>query len=84
MTRKLTIITAGPGVSARPARPASRPPMPRREFDALAGEVAAVCRRYGVDAWDPGDVDRLDAALWRFIHPDLDGTAADPFDDPDD
>jgi hypothetical protein len=77
------VMAAGPGAGPGTHRSASRPPMPRREFDALAGEVAAICQRYGVDAWDPADVDRLDAALWRFIHPDLACTAADPWNDPD-
>ena len=70
--------------TARPAaRPAS-PPMRPREFAELAGEVAATCDRYGVRAWTEDDRDRLEAALWRFIHPDLAHGPADPYTDPDD
>jgi hypothetical protein len=65
------------------ARPAS-PPMRRRDFADLADEVAATCQRYGVRAWSDDDRTRLAAALWRFIHPDLAGTRADPYTDPDD
>ncbi len=60
------------------------PPMRPREFASLAGEVTAACQRYGVRAWSEDDRDRLAAALWRFIHPDLAGTPADPYTDPDD
>ena len=68
---------ASPG--ARPARrcgPASSPTSP--------SEVAAACQRHGVRAWSEDDRDRLDAALWRFIHPDLAHGPADPYTDPDD
>ena len=65
--------------TAGPERPAS-PPMRPRDFAELADEVAAACQRYGVRAWSEDDREQLDAALWRFIHPDL----ADPYTDPDD
>jgi hypothetical protein len=65
------------------ACPAS-PPMRRRDFADLTDEVAATCQRYGVRAWADDDRTRLAAALWRFIHPDLAGTRADPYTDPDD
>ena len=45
--------------------------MRSREFGELAGDVADVCGRYGVPAWNEEDRERLEAALWRFIHPDL-------------
>ena len=35
-------------------------------------------------AWSEDDRDRLAAALWRFIHPDLAHGPADPYTDPDD
>jgi hypothetical protein len=57
--------------------------MPDREFGALAGDVAAACIRHGVPAWSEDDRGRLERALWRFIHPDLAGTPADPWADPD-
>lgn len=63
---------------------APRPPMPDREFDALADKVAAICGQSGVPVWTDDDRDRLDQALWHFIHPDLAGTDADPWHDPDD
>jgi len=62
---------------------ATRPPMRGREFTGLAGEVAAICGRYGVPAWTEDDRERLEAALWRFIHPDLAGSRADPYQDSD-
>jgi hypothetical protein len=55
-----------------------------RDFAGLADEVAATCQRYGVRAWSDDDRHRLAAALWRFVHPDLAGTPADPYTDPDD
>ena len=61
----------------------ARPPMRGREFAALAGEVAATCQRHGVPAWTEDDQQRLDAALWRFIHPDLADGPADPYYEPD-
>ena len=61
----------------------ARPPMRAREFTGLAGEVAATCQRYGVPAWTEDDRERLEAALWRFIHPDLADSPADPYHDPD-
>ena len=67
----MTATTAGAG------RPAS-PPMRPRDFASLADEVAATCQRYGVRAWSEDDRDRLAAALWRFIHPDLAGTPGRP------
>jgi hypothetical protein len=69
--------------TAEAGRPAS-PPMRPRDFAGLADEVVDTCQRYGVRAWSDGDRDRLDAALWRFIHPDLAHGRADPYTDPDD
>jgi hypothetical protein len=57
--------------------------MPDREFAALAGDVATACARHGVPAWSEDDRDRLEQALWQFIHPDLAGTRADPWAGPD-
>ena len=62
---------------------ATRPPMRGREFTGLAGEVAAICGRYGVPAWTEDDRQRLEAALWRFIHPDLAHSPPDPYHEPD-
>ena len=53
------------------ARAPASPPMRPRDFAELADEVAATCQRYGVRTWSEDDRERLDAALWRFIHPDL-------------
>ena len=39
--------------------------------------------RYGVPAWSEEDRERLEATLWRFIHPDLAHSPADPYHDPD-
>ena len=61
----------------------TRPPMRAREFAALAAEVTATCQRYGVPTWTEDDRQRLEAALWRFIHPDLAGSRADPYQDSD-
>ena len=66
-------------MTAAAASPA-RPPMRARDFAALA----ATCQRYGVRAWSECDRDRLAAALWRFIHPDLAHGPADPYTSPDD
>ena len=68
--------------ATRTEAPAS-PPMRARELADLTDEVAAVCQRYGVPAWTEDDRERLEAALWRFIHPDLVGSPADPYHDPD-
>ena len=59
----------------------ARPPMRGREFAAWPGSppLAAVWR----PAWTEDDEQRLEAALWRFIHPDLAGSPADPYHDPD-
>ena len=54
-----------------------------RELADLTDEVAAVCQRYGVPAWTEDDRERLEAALWRSIHPDLADSPADPYHDPD-
>ena len=62
-----------------PLARAARSAMPAREFAALAAEVTAACGRYGVPAWTEHDQDQITAALWRGIHPDLAGTAADPY-----
>ena len=70
-------------MTAIPAEAPARPPMRGREFTGLAGEVAAICGRYGVPAWTEDDRERLEAALWRFIHPDLAGSPADPYHEPD-
>jgi len=70
-------------MTAIPAEAPARPPMRAREFTGLAGEVAATCQRYGVPAWTEDDRERLEAALWRFIHPDLAGSRADPYQDSD-
>ncbi len=69
-----------PASAAAPARS----PMRAREFAALSDEVAATCQRHGVRAWSEYDRDRLAAALWRFIHPDLAHGPADPYTDPND
>jgi DNA polymerase IIIc chi subunit len=69
--------------AAGPERPAS-PPMQARDFAGLADEVAAACQRFGVRAWSEDERERLDAALWRFVHPDLAHGQADPYTDPDD
>ena len=61
----------------------ARPSMRARELADLTDEVAAVCQRYGVPAWTEDDRERLEAALWRFIHPDLAGSRADPYQDSD-
>lgn len=61
--------------------PTTRPPMRAREFTDLADQVADACQGYGVPVWSEDDRDRLEAALWRFIHPDLAGTSADPYAD---
>jgi hypothetical protein len=53
--------------------------MPHRAFTAFVGEVAAVCDRYGIGAHFDRDTSRLEQALWGFVHPDLVGTAADPY-----
>jgi hypothetical protein len=53
------------------------------EFAQLADEVAATCKRYGVRVWSENDRDRLAAALWRFIHPDLAHGPTDPYTEPD-
>ena len=61
-----------------PGQPADAAP----RFAGLADEVAATCQRYGVPAWTEDDRDRLEAALWRFIHPDLAHSPADPYHRP--
>ncbi len=66
-----------------PAQPTARPPMRDQEFGALADDAAAACIRHGVPAWSQDDRDRPEEALWRFIHPDLARTPADPWADPD-
>jgi hypothetical protein len=53
--------------------------MRARDFGALADDMAAICDRHGVPAWAEDDRNRLEAALWRFIHPDLAGGPADPY-----
>jgi hypothetical protein len=73
-------MTAPATAAASPARP----PMRARDFAELADDVAATCHRYGVTAWSEDDRERLDAALWRFIHPDLTHGPAGPYTDPDD
>lgn len=76
-------MTAATTTAAGAGRPAS-PPMRPRDFAELADEVAATCQRHGVRAWSEDDRDRLNAALWRFIHPDLARGPADPYTDPED
>jgi hypothetical protein len=66
-----------------PAQPTARPPMRDWESGALADDVAAACGRHCVPAWSEDDRDRLEEALWRFTHPDLAGTPADPWASPD-
>jgi hypothetical protein len=61
----------------------ARPPMRGREFTDLADDIAATCGRYGVPSWSEEDRERLEAALWRFIHPDLAHSTADPYHHPD-
>jgi hypothetical protein len=60
------------------------PPMRPRDFAQLADEVAAACQRHGIRAWSEHERDRLDSALWRFVHPDLAHGPADPYTNPDD
>lgn len=72
------ICTATTTTSAPPAA------MPDRAFAALAGEVAEVCDRHGVAVHLDADRERLESALWGFIHPDLAGTDADPYHPADD
>ena len=74
----------GPPRDRHPAGAPASPPMRAREFGELAGAVAAACGRYGVPAWSEEDRERLEAALWRFIHPDLAHSPADPYHNPDD
>jgi hypothetical protein len=50
-----------------------------RAFAALADDVAAVCERHRVPVWLDDTRQALEAALWGFVHPDLAGTAADPY-----
>jgi hypothetical protein len=68
--------------ATRTKAPAS-PPMRGREFADLADDIAVTCDRYGVPAWREEGRERLEAALWRFIHPDLANSPADPYHDPD-
>jgi hypothetical protein len=65
------------------AAPPASPPMRAHEFADLTDDAAGLCQRYGVPAWTEGDRDRLAAALWRFIHPDLAHGPADPYTDTD-
>jgi hypothetical protein len=58
-------------------------PMRQATFHALTEQVAAVCERHGVSVWLERDRQRLNAALWAVVHPDLAGTAADPYHGPD-
>jgi hypothetical protein len=76
-------MTAATTAAAGAGRPAS-PPMRPGDFAELAEEVTATCQRHGVRAWSEDDRDRLNAALWRFIHPDLAHGPADPYTDPED
>ncbi|MFC5187006.1 hypothetical protein [Actinomadura harenae] len=46
-------------------------PMAAREFESLVAEVRDVLDRCGVPVHLDRDRDRLDEALWAFIHPDL-------------
>jgi hypothetical protein len=50
-----------------------------REFTSLADEVADACQRHGVPVWSEDDRDRLNVALWRFVHPDLAHTSTDSY-----
>ena len=70
-------------MTATPAEAPARPPMRARELTGLAAGVAAICGRYGIPAWTEDDRERLEAALWRFIHPDLAHSTADPYHHPD-
>ncbi|WP_165975784.1 hypothetical protein [Actinomadura rubrisoli] len=56
-------------------------PMHPRAFAALADDVAAVFERHRVPVWLDDARQALEAALWGFVHPDLGGTAADPYRD---
>jgi hypothetical protein len=76
----MTAPTAPPAAAANPAWPAMRP----RDFAELTDEVAMTCHRHGVAVWAEHDRNRLAAALWRFIHPELAHGPADPYTDPDD
>jgi hypothetical protein len=73
-----------PAASTSGTGQVTSPPMRPCDFAQLADEVAAACQRHGVRTWSDYDRDRLDAALWRFIHPDLAHGPADPYTDPDD
>jgi hypothetical protein len=53
--------------------------MRSREFGELADAVADLCSRSGVPVWNETDREGLEAALWRFIHPDLARSPADPY-----
>ena len=70
-------------MTATRPHPPARPPMRARELASLAGDVAAICLRYGVPAWSEDARERLEAALCRFIHPGLAGGPAGPCTDPD-
>ena len=70
-------------MTATQAEAPASPPMRGREFGELTGDIAATCQRYGVPAWTEEDRERLEAALWRFIHPDLAHSPADPYHHPD-
>jgi hypothetical protein len=53
--------------------------MADRAFTAFVSEVAAVCDRHRIPAHLDRDAERLERALWEFIHPDLAGTDTDPY-----
>ncbi|MCP2337893.1 hypothetical protein [Actinomadura rupiterrae] len=45
--------------------------MPDRAFERLAADVHQVLQLHGVAAYLDSDRERLNAALWDYIHPDL-------------
>ena len=77
----MTATTSWPQLPRSARGGPGRPPMRSREFGELADAVADVCVQYGVPAWKEEDRDCLEAALWRFIHPDLAHSPADPYHD---
>ncbi|RFS84125.1 hypothetical protein D0T12_18370 [Actinomadura spongiicola] len=56
-------------------------PMHHRAFAAFADDIVAVCERHGIPVWLDDTRRDLEATLWWFVHPDLAGTATDPYRD---
>ncbi|MCP2340176.1 hypothetical protein [Actinomadura rupiterrae] len=53
--------------------------MPDRAFQDLATEVAEVLNRHRVQVHLYSEWERLEAALWEFIHPDLACSDTNPY-----